>query len=172
MSKNFVPTKEQIRCAEAVFVAMAHEKLIQPIVEGYEREILAKHQFRIAPCWVEQGVPDEVIRDRNKTFLMSEEDATVFFAECHAARAKANLRVENPDHCPLLVAQNVRIQAENALVESLSSIPGLESLGMGVMSLEIRDRAVELGLKLLAPFMPAADNIVARYAAKDGADKL
>ena len=164
--KSFTPTKDQISAAEAVFTAMAHESMIRPIVEDYELAILEKHQFKIDRKWVEKGINDQLILKRKDVFLLSEADAQVFYAECHAARDAANLKVEDPEHCPLLVAEHLRIRAENALLEAISTIPGLETFGSGVMSMDIRKKAIDLSLGLLSPFCGSADEILGRILAK------
>lgn len=164
--KNFTPTKDQIAAAEAVFTAMAHESLIRPIVEGYELAILEKHQFRIARKWVEKGVTDHLVLERKDTFLLDDEDAKVYYAECFAARDAAKLVVDDPEHCPLLVAEHLRIRAENALLQTIATIPGLESFASGTMSLDMRKKVIDLSLGMLSPFCGNADDILSRIVAK------
>lgn len=167
--KNFTPTQEQIRMAEAVFTTMAHESLIRPIVEAYELAILEKHQFRIARKWIDMGITDHLVLERKDTFLLADEDAKVFHAECFAARDAAKLAVDDPEHCPLLVAEHLRIRAENALLQAIATIPGLESFASGTMSLDMRKKAIDLTLRMLAPFCGNADNILERVVAKAAA---
>lgn len=162
-TKQFKPTEEQIRLAEAVFTAMAFELTVRPIVEAYETAILAKHQFRIAKEWVDHNMADRVILDRKDSFLLSAEDAKVFYAECFAARDAANLKVSNPEFCPLCVAEHLRIDAENALMKAMGSTPGLEAFASGFMTLELRSKAIDLTLRLLAPFCDDANSILQRY---------
>lgn len=161
---KFTPTDVQIRLAEAVFTTMAHEQTVRPIVEAYETAILAKHQFRMAKDWVDQGMDDRIILDRKDTFLLSQEDAKVFYAECYAARDAANLKVSNPEFCPLCVAEHLRIDAENALLTAMGTTPGLESLASGSMTLEMHAKAIDLTLKLLAPFSGKAESILQRFS--------
>lgn len=164
MSKNFVATEEQIRLSEAVVVAMALEETIRPIVESYETAILAKHRFRIDPKWIEFGeVADRVILNRKESFLLSETDAKKFFEECFAARDAAGLKVEHPEGCPLLTVENLRIKAENALIKSLSSIPGLEAFATGILPLDKRSKVVELALGLFLPSSQDAESILQRF---------
>jgi len=160
--KTFTPTPEQIRLAEAVFTAMAYESLVRPIVEAYETAILAKHQFKVSRIWVEKGVRDRVILNRKDSFLLSFEDTQVFRAECFAARDAANLKVDHPEHCPLLVAENLRIQAENALLSALATSPGLESFANANWTMELRAKAIDITLRLLAPFVGNAKQILGR----------
>jgi hypothetical protein len=164
--KAFKPTADQVRLAEAVMTAMAFESTIRPIVEAYEQEILAKHQFRIARKWVEQGIEDQVILKRNRVFLLSEEDRAVFYAESFAARDAAGLKVEQADQCPLSVAEGLSVEAVSALLEAMATIPGIEKLGSAVLTLEQRQHATDLSLRLLAPHCASsAEEILKRYIA-------
>lgn len=165
--KRFTPTKEQIRAAEAVFTAMAHEGVIRPIVEAYQLAILDKHQFRISKKWVDMGCEDKLILKRNESYLLADEDWSVYNAECFAARDAANLKVDDPEHCPLLVAKDIRTQAQQVLLMAISTTPGLESLGKATsLSMDNYKKAVDLSLKMLAPFCGKADDILGRYMAK------
>lgn len=164
MTKEFQPSQEQVRLAEALLVSMALEDTVRPIVEGYETAILERHQFHIDPKWVDLGgIADHVVLDRKRTFLLSERDARAFFAECVVARDAAGLKVDHPEDCPLLVAENLRLRAENALMKSLSSIPGLEAFASGLLPMETRKKVVDLALQLLAPYCEDSGTILHRY---------
>jgi len=156
--------EEQIRLSEALLLAMAIEDVVRPIVESYETEILEKHRFKIDPKWTDIGVEDHVILHRKETFLLSDADAKVFFEECFAARDKAGLAGGRPDSCPLLEAENLRISAENALIESLACIPGLEAFATGILPLNTRAKVVKLALELFVPSCSDGRTILQRYA--------
>lgn len=169
MEKEFQPSQAQVRLAEALIVSMALEDTVREIVEGYETAILERHQFHIDPKWVELGgVEDHVVLDRKQTFLLSERDAKAFFAECFVARDAAGLKVEHPEDCPLLVAENLRIRAENALMKSLSTIPGLETFATGILPMKMREKVIELALLLCAPHCADSDTILHRYLQLEG----
>ena len=162
--KKFQPTQEQIRCAEVLVTAMAYEQEIRPVVEAYETQILAKHQFHIDKAWVEKGMPDRIILSRKDSILLSDTDSKVFYSECHEARDAAGLKVDKPENCPLLVANSLRIEAENALLKSMESSPNLESLSKAAcLSLDVRAKAVDLTLKLLMPFCRDAEGILQSF---------
>lgn len=163
--QNLHPTPEQIRIAEALFTAMAFESLIRPTVEDYERNILAKHQFKIERRWVDLGMEDRVILERKEVFLLSKDDAQVFYNECYAARDAAGLKVDHPEACPLLTAENLRIDAENALLSDIARTPGLEGFSNAVLFMDVRKQALELVLRALAPFCGNGDDILKRYLA-------
>ena len=161
--KQFKPTEAQIRAAENTLVAMTHEQTVRPVVERYETEILARHQFPIAAKWVEKGIGHSIILDRKQAFLLSEEHASIFYKECEEARIASKLTVMAEGNCPLCEAEHVRIQAENALLESMATIPGMEVFAKRVLTLEMRARAIDLILGLLAPFVANGADILARF---------
>ena len=168
--KNFRPTPDLIRAAENLLVTMAFEAHVRPIVEGYETAILREKQFRTADKWAEHLEP-RTITDRKDSFLMGDDDAKVYYAACFAARDAAGLKVENPEHCPLLVAEGDRMRAESAFIEALGEIQGLESFSLKphVLTLDQRAKVIKLGLGLLAPFVADADTVLKRILGADPA---
>jgi hypothetical protein len=166
LATAFKPTPNQIRAAENLLVAMSHEQVVRPIVEGYETEILVKHQFKIAERWICLGVSAGVVLDRKRSHLLSKVDADVFYRECQEAREAVGLTVNDPEACPLLVAENLRLQAENALLITWAETPGMESFAAThTLSLAQREKSVGLVLKLLAPFVANGQDILNRITA-------
>ena len=161
---RFTPTQEQIRLAELLFTAKAHEATVRPIVEAYETAILAKHQFRPDRIWIEHGIKDRPILDRKSSFLLSDMDSKVFFAECFAARKKAHLHVTREENCPLLEAEHLVIDAENALLKSVATIKGLEAFARPTWTLELRQKAIDLLLQLFAMYCDDAETILNRIS--------
>lgn len=160
---NFTPTSMQIRVAEDLFAAMAHEQTIRPIVEAYEHAILVQHQFHIAKKWIELGMEDQVILDRKRSYLMDDLDSAVWQAACFKARDASGLQVSHPENCPLLEAEHVRIDCENLLLQVMAKTPGLEHLArVNSVTMELRAKAVDLSLNLLAPFVKDANTILGR----------
>jgi len=164
---KFKPTPDQIRMAEATFTAMAFEQTVRPIVEAYEKAILEKHQFKIAKKWEDtrSGSAGEIILNPKWAYLLEDSDFSIYNAECKVARDAANLKVEQDDFCPLLVAENLRIQAENALINEIAKTPGLENLASGYLDLKQRASVLDLTLKMLAPFCSNANTILKRITA-------
>lgn len=147
---------------------MTHESTIRPIVETYQSEILEKHRFQIDRQWVELGMEDCVILKREDAFLLSDVDAKIYYAECYAARDAAKLRVAHAEECPLSVAESVRIEAEFKLMREMSKAVGCEALGMRVCPSDLHNNAVDLMLKLLAPFCRDAEAILGAIAVAPG----
>lgn len=166
MAGEFVPNANMVRAAENLVMIMAHEDIVRPIVEAYEVAILAKHQFRIARRFVDQGCDDQIVLDPKRSYLLEKADAKVFHQECLEARDAAGLKVSNPENCPALEARSLRTQAENVLLDSIADLPNLAAMrDTSGLTLELRKRAVDLTLSLLASFCSDADGIVRRLKA-------
>lgn len=150
--KKFTPTAAMVAAAENVFLAMAFERTVAEIVVPYKKEILAEGQWHIKPQF-RGRFGGEVILDPKQSYLMEEADFAVFDAKCKQARDKANLKVDQDDQCPLLVAENLVRQAEHALVEAVFELTGLSSDKLLNAGLDKHKAYVELTLRLLAPFV-------------------
>lgn len=149
---KFTPTPEMISAAETVFLAKAHLALVAPIVTAYQREILARGQWKTAPPLRDDAGPLVVV-DPKDGYLMSDADFAVYDAQCKAARVVAALYVENPDHCPMLVAEDEVRQAERLLVNSLESVTNLGADTLMRSGMKNYHTYVETSLKLMAPFV-------------------
>lgn len=161
MTKSNLPsgfTKEMVAASETLFVAIAFEQIIRPVVEAYEDEILQRLQFRTDKCFAERGI-DRIVLNRKHTYLLSLQDQAVLFEETEKARTRANLKVSIPGNCPLLEAEHRRIMAEQAFLESIAEHPNLGNL-KNTMPLETRAHVIELSLRLLAPFVSDAAEIL------------
>ncbi len=150
--KEFKPTPQMISSAMTVFQAMAYVQTIRPIVEGYQKKVLDLYKFKVAPENVEKGRTCEVITDPKYAWLMSEKDFREYHAECNEERKAANLHVENENHCPLLVAEDLLRLAEMALCMVMEPITGI-SHDMATRNLDIYGEYIDITLKLLAPYV-------------------
>jgi len=141
-----------VRAAETVFLAKAWLETVRPIVEGYQRAILEqekyayaeKHHDRRGKVWA------DYISDPNQTYLMADDDHAHYVKRCNEERIKAGLKVDNEAYCPLLVADHMVIQAENALIDIMEPVTGLSR--DRVYMLEDRKKLLDLTLRLLAPY--------------------
>lgn len=150
---TFTPAPEMIQCAQEVFVRTAILQHIRPIVLTYETAILAELQFTVKPEYVDRGLKAEVILDPAQSCLMKDEDFAVYNQLCKEAAQKAGLRVENPDHCPLLHAEHELIRAEWALLEVMEPISKIPPDSVCCLGLDGRKKVLDLTLSLLAPYV-------------------
>lgn len=167
IKKGFTPSASLIRNAENLLLCMAMEQEVRPVVEAYETAILAKHQFKPASKWRDR-LDKGVVLDRKSSFLLSDEDAKIFYAECFAERDKAGLKVSKPDNCPLLEAENTRRLAEEAFIGERGKIPGLGSFSSGHLTLEMRAKVIDTGLRMVVPFVGNSKEILQRVVGEPG----
>lgn len=140
-SKNEIKamiTPEMIKAAETLCMAKAFTQMVRPIVEVYSKEILVRHQFKNLGDkalferlhnngrHMEDQYVEEVILDRNQTYRMSDSDFAIYEKERQEACAKSGLKVEHPEFCPLLVAENLEGMAEGAFVDAMSPVTKIE----------------------------------------------
>lgn len=149
----FVSTAEQLRAGDILLVCMAREQLVEEIVLAYQKRILAENQWRIDALWVANGVQDEVILEPERTFLMAQADATIYYERCEQARKEARLSVANEGNCPLLEAQNLTREAKRLLTRVMDGIGGLRLGELWCLPPDRFDRAIDLMLRLLNPYL-------------------
>jgi hypothetical protein len=158
----FKPTAEMIAAAEAVFVAVAFEETIRPIVEGYKRKILAEREWHMSPDTrasmrrTGDKPIDTRITDIRYAWLMSDADFAEYARLCNAARIAANLVVESEAHCPLGVAEEITRQAKRKLCDVMADVSGVDVEKIRTMKIEHYEHYVDLTLRLLAPFVASA----------------
>ncbi len=158
---SFQPTSGMIAAARAMFMVQALEQSVRPVVEAYETEILARHQFPIDPKWQELGVNDrEVILNRKDVFLLKEEDFKTFLQESQVERDKHKLKVARPDNCPLLEVVNLKCEAQRVLMDCMEPITGMNADNVITFAFDKMDEYVGLCLSLLAPYVGTAKEIL------------
>lgn len=159
MNKTFTPSQVQIQAARTLMVAMANEQMVEPIVRGYQRAILERHQWRVCPTMADMTCGVEIVTDPKLAYLMRDEDAAIYYAECDKAKEASGLKVTKAEHCPLLEAQSDVLGARRDLVAALEPATGV-TWDMLMRKFSDMPRYIELSLKLLAPFVGKADQIL------------
>lgn len=163
----FKPDANQIRAARNLFAAMAHRDLVVPIVEAYQREILARHQWKPDACWAAIGTGrlghaewvNQPLLDPKHSYLMNDADSEVYFAECRKAQAAAKLITETPEHCPKLVAEDLVLRCEMALVAAMEPVT---KVGWDMVARDLKSKTAYIGLTLalLSKFVGTASEIL------------
>jgi hypothetical protein len=158
MTIAFNPTPAQIRTAENCCLMFEYENRIRLIVETYEREILARYQWKSTPV---VGVPDMVILEPKDVYFLSEGDFSIFKAECAAAAQARRLPIEAPGQCPLSIAETTRRKAETLLIHALGEIPGFEAFkDVRYIREEQRAHPLELAKALFAPDVHTFEELI------------
>ena len=159
MKANFQPnmiTEEMKTAASTVVLARVFADTIRPVVRGYQQEILDKEKYSVKEEFQERrGVSfKEWIETPEQSYLMDDDDFQHYLKRSREEQAKAGLKTESPDHCPLLVADHLTIQAEKVLIDVMEPVTGLtyDTLMCSKDCLENRDKFLELTLRLLVPY--------------------
>lgn len=155
-TKNWKPTAEMVRAAENCFAAMAFTETIRPIVGGYQRRILAEMQAPLAEEWKRRNIAGDepIILDPAHTYLMESNDFQAYLARCREEQAKAGLYTDSPEYCPLLVAENLQMDAEHAMIDVMVPVTGItrEKIFGSAHSLKNLKKLIDLSLRLMVQF--------------------
>jgi hypothetical protein len=162
---KFTPTEQQVKAAQTVFMAMAYTKTIEPIVKGYQYEILKTNQ------WTNKGEierlakhnlteVEKVILNPEHSYLLNDEDFLKYDSKCNEARKAAGLKVESDEFCPLLVAENLERQAKHAFIDAMEETTNVKFDDLFKNFPEDYNKYLDLSLKLLAPFVGDSKTIL------------
>lgn len=151
-------TPEMISITEAYLVAKAHTETIRAIVEPLQKRVLEDGQYPAINEYVVEERSKPVLNPDN-TFLMSDADFQEYMFKTRELYEAAGLHTENPDECPLLVAENLERQAKRAMLEVAteqiirSRVPGFDLDLVYAHGPETLDKVVDLTLKIVVPFV-------------------
>lgn len=144
MNKAFKPTKEMLQATETLLRSMAIVQTITPIVHGYQK----KNLDAILPI----NNRGKLITDLNNTYKMNNKDFTTWTNLNNTDRIIAKLYVNNPEYCPLLIAQDLQRQAENLFIEAMLPITGITAARLNI-KIGYRQKMIDLSLKLLTRYI-------------------
>lgn len=160
----FKPTPEMIRMAEYLFMAITIENAVRDRVHAYETAILAAREYRVSDelraIMVSSGhqVPDRITEPQRAAW-MGEADREDYLSRCRDAADAAGMTPTPPYDCPLIEAEATRVLAEEHLLECMQSLaPGIA----GAVG-QLRKKAVDTSLSLLAPYARDARGIIASF---------
>jgi len=137
---EFKPTCEQISAAETVFMCMAYVDVVKPIVLGCRAKILRELGWGST--------------DPERTYNLPDDVFAKYHRRCNEERIKANLHVDDPDHCPFLEAKHLLCQAQRVLVDVMEPVSGIsfDKIFRAPDALKNYDTLIVLNLRLLAPY--------------------
>ena len=153
--KNFKITNDMKRTAKTVFLCMAYRDTIKPIVEEYQRKVLKFWKFPCASTWRGRAFVEGAILDPKDSYLLSEEDFKLYHADLQDEQKAAGLKVDHPDHCPLLIAESNLVDAEKLLLRVMEPFTGVK-LDDVLGNMDVYHKYVDLSLRLLAPHVKTA----------------
>lgn len=149
-----------IEAAENVFTAMASEQYVRPIVEAYQRKILAERLWRCAPEYLERAKKREssepvghYVTDIKAAWTMESSDFALYSKRCNEERIAAGLVVESNAHCPLLVAEYRTRKAMYNLCDVMVCVTNIPASDAVSLKPADYNKFIDLHLRLLAPFV-------------------
>lgn len=161
--------KELVRLGETLMVAMSFSQLQREKVDGIVREILAEREYVICPEMADLLKDDTTVQgmrvlDPNRLYRI---EASILEAEVYpeiVRRQQAiGLYPEKPGCCPALEAESLQREAEGAFLEAIGVQMGVGKDALKGAWGEHRDRLLDLGLKLVAPFVGDSKDVLARF---------
>jgi len=128
-------TTAMVSKGAALMAAKAAVQTIEPVVTAYQKEVLSRNQWtnkgeverhllRLATkgADIDIHVEERVITDPRHTYQLSDQDFDCYLLQVRVEQEKAGLKTESPEHCPLLVAEEVERKACREFLESMSPI--------------------------------------------------
>lgn len=161
LNRKFKPTKQQVQAARLLFLAIAYAETVRPVVEGYQRKILAAHNWPMAQKWIDASarrrgdkyMNGEPILDPKDSFLLEDDASAIYFAALDDEAKAAGFKDLKPGYCPLLMAENVVRDAERALIDAMAEITKITNDNIWNLGYDKRNEYLELTKKLFAPFV-------------------
>ena len=162
---TFSPSTEMIRAAELVFTAKVMYETTKGIVVKYQQRILKEGQWPIRAQYRDlDGLGStasvEVILRPEDAFLLEPDDFATYLARCNEERIKAGLLVSSEEGDPLLEAQWLLWDAEFHLIDLMAPVTGISADRLREASIEAIDEIVDLTLRLLAPYVRSASELL------------
>lgn len=151
------PSKELVKAAENVFLAMAQTQTVRAIIEPIQIKILTNGQYKS-----KYGTRAVIVRAFD-SYQMSDEDFSDYSAKLHAEYLANGFEVEM-NICPLLVAEDLERKAKRLLVEkSFEIMPSKIMTLERIMTakLELYHQYIDITLKYLARFV---DKDIAKHS--------
>ena len=153
---SFYPTEAMITAAETLLKAIVYEQIVRPKVIAYKVKILAQMRPKVSRQWVKLGDEDRIILDPSQDYLLSCKAFKIYHRRCTKEGRKLGF-VFKPNSCPLLRAENARLDAQTMLVEAMQSFSGLskDDLFHRYKGFEAYNQYIKDSLYLLTPFCQA-----------------
>ncbi|MCK5019879.1 MAG: hypothetical protein KAS32_22680 [Candidatus Peribacteraceae bacterium] len=138
-------TPEMLKSAKDVIDTRKITESIRSIVETNQNHVLFVHQFK-----AEKDIPEEVDRivlEGKLSYLLSDNDFKTYIEESTHLNELAGLKVDNPEHCPLLVAEGVEREKISDMFVSFEPMSGVKASDLHCNP-KFYKRAVDLYLNL------------------------
>lgn len=105
------------RLVNTVLLAKAQAELLREKCDAIQRQVLAAGEYKTSDHW-EPRIPVGRVTDPKLAYLMDDDQAPGYYAALDAAYRAAGYTDLKPGHCPALIAEDLLIQAEWALIDA------------------------------------------------------
>lgn len=142
-------TQEIVRHVQNYLTARMLYEAKRAEVQPIERQILSERVLMATLCCERTGRPPHRITDPKDLFLCEDEAACrEFYAECNRRERAAGVKPADmpDDHCPQSVAQMLKIEAENVLIDEAGRTQGIDS---SMLHLENREKYLDLVCRIV-----------------------
>ena len=146
--------KDCIEVVSALFQAIAYCETVRSVIEPKQKEVLAKHQFKVAEKFAKYKGSDMVILDHKHVYMLSDEDFQTYLDEMDAFHKEQGFSKPSRDYCPLLIAEDLVRKIKIEVTDFLEPYTGI-SYNMVSFNLESYRKYFDLILGLFAPKVKA-----------------
>lgn len=148
-----------VKVMSALFQAIAYCETIRSIIEPKQKEVLAKHQFKVAQKHLDKfaarGLEREpVVLDHSELYLVSDEDFEVYLDEMDSFHREKGFEKPAREYCPLLMAEELVRKTKREIADFLEPYTGI-SYDMVSYSLNRYRNYYDIILSLFAPKVKA-----------------
>lgn len=140
--KKATQDQEVLLACKVLLAAMAYEEVLSEKILPKQAEILRNLAFK--------SKEGEIIDSPKKSYLLSDNDFKIYWEIMNEYYDSLGLQRPTNDHCPLLMAQSRKREAERTLLQSMQKHTGLDIRNMFPKH---RDAYLEITLKLISPFV-------------------
>lgn len=160
------PSYQLQAAAKAVIMAKAVVETLRPKIKKIQQDLLDAYGIRCSSEWTDKRAGVEGMLTPENKWLMSDEDAAIYYPELDKEYRKAGFTEIGPGQCPLLVAEDLLRKAERLFMEAsieLTAKAGMtEDLIEKIITCQMKDglknrqQYLDLSLSYVVPFLPEA----------------
>lgn len=152
------PSKQLCQAAANVLKAQALAETLKPVAHKIQSDLLAKMNIRCAHGYSDR-VSEGGVLTPSHSYLMSDDDAKLYYPALDAAYRAAGWPDIEQGHCPYLEAESLLRDARRELIEASASLSPLNAdiakrCREGHIKMEHRDEIISSILSYVTQFIP------------------
>lgn len=126
MKENSLKYKEEFNLKRNAYIfALAQQETIEELDKQIKTDVLKNNTFKIDNEWKDKNhKEEEIIKNCNRDYLMSDEDFKVYMGLCHKERLKRGLNIPNEELTSDYLSFKILKQAEQEFLDiALNILP-------------------------------------------------